>query len=155
MILRFATTLEVSTDDLLQPAGPKPLRRPSRRVLRRLDRIESLPPGLTECAQVLHFGYYLIIFSTMETMRTTTGISITLPPEMLKRAKKLAGKENRTMSELIREAFREYEQKRRWDEINAFGRAKAAELGIINEDVPRLVKEVRAELRKKNNQPAR
>jgi len=91
----------------------------------------------------------------METMRNTTGISITLPPEMLKRAKKLAGKENRTMSELIREAFREYEQKRRWDEINAFGRAKAAELGITNEDVPRLVKEVRAELRRKNNQPAR
>ena len=88
-------------------------------------------------------------------MRNTTGISITLPPEMLKRAKKLAGKENRTMSELIREAFREYEQKRRWDEINAFGRAKAAELGITNEDVPRLVKEVRAELRRKNNQPAR
>ena len=29
---------------------------------------------------------------------------------MLKRAKKLAGKENRTMSELIREALRRYEQ---------------------------------------------
>ena len=91
----------------------------------------------------------------METMRTTTGLSITLPPEMLKRAKKLAGKENRTMSELIREAFREYEQKRRWDEINAFGRARAAELGITEGDVPRLVNEVRAELRKKPNQPRR
>jgi transcriptional regulator with XRE-family HTH domain len=45
MILRFATALEVSTDDLLQPAGPKPARKTSRRVLRRLDRIESLPPG--------------------------------------------------------------------------------------------------------------
>jgi Ribbon-helix-helix protein, copG family len=33
-----------------------------------------------------------------------------LPPDMLKRAKKLAGKENRTMSELIREALRRYEQ---------------------------------------------
>lgn len=88
-------------------------------------------------------------------MRTTTGISITLPPEMLKRAKKLAGKENRTMSELIREAFREYEQKRRWDEINAFGRARAAELGITNDDVPRLVNDVRSELRKKPNQPRR
>jgi Arc/MetJ-type ribon-helix-helix transcriptional regulator len=74
---------------------------------------------------------------------------------MLKRAKKLAGKENRTMSELIREAFREYEQKRRWDEINAFGRAKALDLGITAEDVPRLVKEARAEFRKKSKQPAR
>lgn len=91
----------------------------------------------------------------MEIMRTTTGLSISLPPEMLKRAKKLAGKENRTMSELIREALREYEQKRRWDEINAFGRARAAELGITEDDVPRLVNEVRAEQRKKTNQPRR
>jgi transcriptional regulator with XRE-family HTH domain len=45
MILRFATALEVSTDDLLQPTGLRPARKPSRRVLRRLDRIESLPPG--------------------------------------------------------------------------------------------------------------
>jgi transcriptional regulator with XRE-family HTH domain len=43
MILRFATALEVSTDELLQPAGPKPLRKPSRKVLRRLERIETLP----------------------------------------------------------------------------------------------------------------
>jgi metal-responsive CopG/Arc/MetJ family transcriptional regulator len=91
----------------------------------------------------------------METMRTTTGISITLPPEMLKRAKKLAGKENRTMSELIREAFREYEQKRRWDEINAYGRAKAAELGITEGDVTRIVKESREELRQKTKRSNR
>jgi metal-responsive CopG/Arc/MetJ family transcriptional regulator len=91
----------------------------------------------------------------METMRTTTGISITLPPEMLKRAKKLAGKENRTMSELIREAFREYEQKRRWDEINAFGRAKAAELGITEDDVTRIVKESRKELARQTNRSVR
>jgi transcriptional regulator with XRE-family HTH domain len=43
MILRFSTALEVSTDDLLQPGGPKPLRKPSRKVLRRLERIEGLP----------------------------------------------------------------------------------------------------------------
>src|ERR1700722_10975134 len=99
--------------------------------------------------------YYLIIFSTMETMRTTTGISITLPPEMLKRAKKLAGKENRTMSELIREAFREYERKRRWDEINDYGKAKAAQLSITEEDVPRVVKEFRTERGLKVKRPAR
>src|SRR5713226_7099367 len=46
----------------------------------------------------------------MEGMRTTAPLSITLPPDMLKRAKKLAGNENRTMSELIREALRRYEQ---------------------------------------------
>jgi transcriptional regulator with XRE-family HTH domain len=43
MILRFAAALEVTTDDLLQPGGPKPARKPSRRVLRRLEQIETLP----------------------------------------------------------------------------------------------------------------
>jgi metal-responsive CopG/Arc/MetJ family transcriptional regulator len=85
----------------------------------------------------------------MLDMRTVENISITFPPEMLKRAKKLASKESRTMSELMREAFREYERKRRWDEINAYGRSKAAELGIIEEDIPRIVKEWRKEQRAK------
>lgn len=44
MILRIATALEISTDDLLQPAGPQPpARKTSRRVLRRLEQIEALP----------------------------------------------------------------------------------------------------------------
>ena len=44
MIIRFATALEVSTGDLLQPSsGPKPARKTSRRVLQRLERIEALP----------------------------------------------------------------------------------------------------------------
>jgi transcriptional regulator with XRE-family HTH domain len=44
MILRFSRALEVSTDDLLQPArGVTPARKPSRRVLQRLERIEALP----------------------------------------------------------------------------------------------------------------
>ena len=47
MILRFATALEVSTDDLLQPSsGPKPARKTSHRVLQRLERIEALPMHL-------------------------------------------------------------------------------------------------------------
>jgi transcriptional regulator with XRE-family HTH domain len=44
MILRFATALEITTDDMLQPSARKPARKPSRRVLRRLELIESLPP---------------------------------------------------------------------------------------------------------------
>jgi transcriptional regulator with XRE-family HTH domain len=44
MILRFTTALEISTDELLQPGcGPKPARKPSRKVLRRLEQIETLP----------------------------------------------------------------------------------------------------------------
>lgn len=45
MAVRFALALEVSTDDLLHPQGKKPLqKKPSRRVLRRLEQIESLSP---------------------------------------------------------------------------------------------------------------
>ena len=88
-------------------------------------------------------------------MRTTIPVSITLPPEMLKRAKKLAGKENRTMSELMREAYRAYERKGRWDDINEYGREKAAALGITEEDVPGIVKEWRKEQREKTKQRSR
>ncbi|MBZ5607491.1 MAG: ribbon-helix-helix domain-containing protein [Acidobacteriia bacterium] len=66
-------------------------------------------------------------------MRTTRTLSITLPPEILTRAEKLAKKENRTMSELIREALRQYERHRWWDEMNAYGRKSAATAGVRTE----------------------
>ena len=45
MVVRFATALEITTDELLQSKDTQtPLRRkPSLRVLRRLERIERLP----------------------------------------------------------------------------------------------------------------
>jgi Arc/MetJ-type ribon-helix-helix transcriptional regulator len=43
-------------------------------------------------------------------MRTTKVYSITMPPEMAKQAERLAKRENRTMSELMREALRRYQQ---------------------------------------------
>ena len=76
-------------------------------------------------------------------MRTSRILSITLPPDMLKEAKQLASKESRTMSELFREALRYYQRARRWDEINAYGRARARELGIRERDVVPIVKEFR------------
>jgi metal-responsive CopG/Arc/MetJ family transcriptional regulator len=44
-------------------------------------------------------------------MRTSKTISVSLPPTQLKRAEKLARKDNRTMSELFREALRQYQQR--------------------------------------------
>ena len=44
-------------------------------------------------------------------MRTSKTLSVSLPPAQLKRAERLARKENRTLSELVREALRHYEQK--------------------------------------------
>lgn len=42
-------------------------------------------------------------------MRTTKSVTISLPPAQLKTAERLAKKQNRTMSELFREALRRYE----------------------------------------------
>jgi len=80
-------------------------------------------------------------------MRTTKTLSITIPPEMLSRAEALAKKENRTMSELVREALRWYERQRWWEETNAYGRARAETLGIREQDVDRLIHEYRQEKR--------
>jgi hypothetical protein len=51
------------------------------------------------------------------------------------------------MSELVREALRQYERRNWWDEVNAYGRAKAKQRGLTESDVVRLVKEVRKERR--------
>jgi predicted transcriptional regulator len=67
-------------------------------------------------------------------MRTTKTLSVTLPPEMLARAEQLAKKEHRTMSELVREALRQYERKSWWDEMNAYGRATAEAVGVRSEE---------------------
>lgn len=80
-------------------------------------------------------------------MRTTRTLSITLPPAMLEEVQRRARMENRTMSELVREALRQYERQRRWDEVNTYGRAKAKELGITEKDVVPLIKAFRKEQR--------
>lgn len=43
-------------------------------------------------------------------MRTTKSVTISLPPEQLKTAERLARRQNRTMSELFREGLRRLEQ---------------------------------------------
>jgi metal-responsive CopG/Arc/MetJ family transcriptional regulator len=44
-------------------------------------------------------------------MRTSRTLSVSMPPAQLKQAERLARKENRTLSELVREALRQYQQK--------------------------------------------
>jgi metal-responsive CopG/Arc/MetJ family transcriptional regulator len=78
-------------------------------------------------------------------MRTSKVVSITLPPAMAADAEQLARQEKRTMSELMREAFRRYKRQREWDEANAYGRARSKQMGITEADVVRLIQEFRAE----------
>ena len=45
-------------------------------------------------------------------MRTSRTLSVSMPPAQLKQVERLARKENRTLSELVREALRQYQQTR-------------------------------------------
>ena len=78
-------------------------------------------------------------------MRSSKVVSITMPPDMAQQAEQLAKRENRTMSELMREAFRLYKRERDWNRANTYGRGKAKQMGITEVDVVRLIKEFRAE----------
>jgi hypothetical protein len=66
---------------------------------------------------------------------------------MLSRAEQLARQENRTMSELVREALRYDGRRKWWEEMNAYGRAKAEAVGLTEADVVPAVKQVRKERR--------
>ncbi|MGB7265061.1 MAG: ribbon-helix-helix protein, CopG family [Terracidiphilus sp.] len=80
-------------------------------------------------------------------MRTTKVVSITLPPPLFEKAQALAKEENRTMSELMREALRRYERDRLFERMRAQMAPAAERLGIKNEeDVVELVRQVRREM---------
>ncbi|MGA2674127.1 MAG: ribbon-helix-helix protein, CopG family [Terracidiphilus sp.] len=79
-------------------------------------------------------------------MRTTKVVSITLPPPLFEEAKALAKQENRTMSELMREALRRYQRERDWERIETYGRAAAERAGVrTEEDVVNIIHEFRKE----------
>ncbi len=67
-------------------------------------------------------------------MRTAKTVSITLPPDLLVKAQKLALREHRTMSELFREALRRYiARDAEWDALLKRTRATGKALGITDE----------------------
>lgn len=62
-----------------------------------------------------------------------------MPPALAKRVKQVAKEENRTQSELLREAFRVYEFKRDWRKIRAWGQETARKMNIKTyDDVERI-----------------
>lgn len=66
-------------------------------------------------------------------------INVSMPPALAKRVERVAREENRTKSELLREAFRVYEWKRDWTKIRAWGKETAVRMGIkSDEDVERI-----------------
>ena len=77
-------------------------------------------------------------------MRTTLTWTVSLPPRLIKEAERVAKEEDRTKSELVREALRMYIEERRWRKLQRQTAIKAQALGIRTEkDVDRLVHSVR------------
>jgi CopG family transcriptional regulator/antitoxin EndoAI len=84
----------------------------------------------------------------MATSRVSRVYTISLPPELARKAEAVAKLEERTMSDLFRESFRAY-LRERFERISEETAAYVATLplhGYTEEDVPQLVKEVRAEM---------
>ncbi len=80
------------------------------------------------------------------TIRKSKVYTISLPPELARKAEALARRDSRTMSELFREAFRSYaaEQARRTlAEVGEYAASRNPQ-GYSAADVPRLIKGVRA-----------
>lgn len=84
---------------------------------------------------------------TMTSMRIAKTISITLPPDLLLKAQKTAEREDRTISELFREALRRYiTADPEWEALLRRTRSTGQALGIATEtDVERLSDEFRQE----------
>ena len=76
-------------------------------------------------------------------MRTTKLLTVSMPPRLYDTVTKLAKREDRTKSELIREALRQYVWSRNLQGIQDYGREKAAEMGITENDLETLVDDER------------
>lgn len=85
----------------------------------------------------------------MSTSRISKVYTISLPPDLAQRAEALAKRDSRTMSELFREAFRTYyaqQAQKTLDEIRDYAATRNPS-HYTEADIPRLIREVRAERR--------
>ena len=74
--------------------------------------------------------------------RTTKILNISLSKELYEKIEDTALKENRTKSELVREAFRQYSANRNWARIRQWGDETARKLQIKDElDIDKILHE--------------
>jgi CopG family transcriptional regulator/antitoxin EndoAI len=82
----------------------------------------------------------------MAAQRTSRVYTISLPPDLARKAEALAKRDSRSMSELFREAFRTYYAEDAHKTLMHIGDyAESRNPGYSESDVPRLIEEVRAE----------
>ena len=74
--------------------------------------------------------------------RTTKILNISLSKELYEKIEDIASQENRTKSELVREAFRQYSASRNWSKIRQWGDETARKLQIRDEqDIDKILHE--------------
>lgn len=78
--------------------------------------------------------------------RLTKILTLSLLPELAKEAERAAREEQKSKSQLFRDALRFYLEEREWRRVQSYGRKKADALGLVEEDVERLVHEARKEV---------
>lgn len=76
-------------------------------------------------------------------MRQAKVVSISLPPDMQEEMNQIAKEERRSVSEVIREAFRQYLASRSLGVVRAKARKTAKKKGIRSKDVNAIVHESR------------
>ena len=88
-------------------------------------------------------------------MRTAKVISLSLPPDMEKEVMKIAKTERRTVSEVLREALRQYMTGRDLALIRTEGRKIAKKRKLKPEDVVRITQETRREMKREPKREGR
>ncbi|MGC2617618.1 MAG: ribbon-helix-helix protein, CopG family [Acidobacteriaceae bacterium] len=89
--------------------------------------------------------------------RRSRVFTISLPPDLAARAETIAKQDSRTISEVFREALRAWQLERasKWLEgVRAYAATRNPK-GYTEEDIPRLIQEVREEMRVEQNRKMR
>ena len=74
--------------------------------------------------------------------------NVALEPEVFARVAAEAQKEGKTPDELANEAAKRFLASRRLQDLQQYGRQRATDMGLTEDDVPRLIAESRAERRR-------
>lgn len=74
--------------------------------------------------------------------------NVAIEPELFARITEQAAAEGTTADQIANEATKRYLALRRLDRLQRYGQKRAEELGITEDDVPRLIAESRAERRR-------
>ena len=76
-------------------------------------------------------------------MRASKIISLSLPPDMTLEVQEMAKEERRSVSELLREAFRQYAAGKALQDVRKVAGRAAKKKGITTENVEQMVREGR------------